>query len=122
MNGDEIFKLLLSAAAGAVASLVTVRTKFAIIDARFDSEKQLAATLREHDKAMLEKAFEQMRAEMREHHRTERQRARALGRRQRVMLELVADVANSMGIKHRALGVDAMVRSFTEEATEEASD
>ena len=113
MTAEDFFKLIGAAIIGAIGGMLgtisVFRSRFLLIDARFESTARETATLRAHDKEMLELQLAQLRKSIRAAART----ARRIEGRQRVQLELTADIARSMGLKHRALG-DTLTREITE--------
>jgi hypothetical protein len=115
VTSENVIEGIIIAAASVVSSLVAVRTRFALIEARIERDKSEAATQRQHDKEMLDSTLADIRADIQRHHTQARNVARASARRQKVTLELVADIAHSMNISHRALGVDALVRTIIQE-------
>jgi hypothetical protein len=104
VTADDVFKLVaavvLGAISGSLGTISVFRSRFLLIDARFESTAKEAATLRLHDKEMLDMQLAALRRSVRGAART----AKRIEGRQRVTLELLADVARSMGLKHRALG------------------
>lgn len=114
MDASEFFRYLFFTVAGAIvgalASIASFRAKFVVIDLRFKQERERSATLRAHDKEMLETTLATMRKEI----RRARLASRRMEDRQRVSLELMADIARKLGVDHRGIGVDVLSRTITD--------
>lgn len=120
VDGEAIANGILIAAASVVSSLVAVRTRFALIEARIEREKHETATLRQHDKEMLDAQLSEMSARIDRHHKQARSSWSRAARRQKVTLEVIAEIAVKLNVKHRALGVDALVRTIHESREDDA--
>jgi hypothetical protein len=111
VNVEQFLQLCAAAAIGAVGTVAAFRARFVIIDKRFESEKEIRAMERRHDKEMLDQTLRMMRRSI----RNTREVAERIEKRQQVSLELVASIATKLGVDHRALGTDALVRIVNEE-------
>lgn len=113
MDAAEFFRYLFftvaGALVGALASIAAFRAKFIVIDLRFEQDAKERATQRDHDKKMLELTLAGMKKEI----RRARRATRRMEDRQRVSLELMADIARKLGVNHRGIGVDALSGALT---------
>jgi ABC-type lipopolysaccharide export system ATPase subunit len=114
MGMDEVVRGILIAAASVVGSLVVTRTRFALLEQREKERERERDTYRKNERERLDKLFADVRLTAARHHRAERQSAAECQRRQAVTLEVVAEIAYALNIRHRALGVDALVRTIHE--------
>lgn len=103
-----ILQWLVSAAAGAMLTLVAFRTRFVVIEMKLAEKKQAADKEVEDRKA----EFERVEAEV-------MRRLTAIDRRSMMTLQIVVDVAKKVGVDQRLS--DTLVRFLTEETVADRS-
>jgi hypothetical protein len=104
-SADALWRLLqwvLTAAAGALFTLVAFRTRFVVIEAKLESRKQELDREAEDRKA----EFERMEQEL-------LHRIAAVDRRSLVILQVVADIAKKVGVDNRMS--DTLLKFMSEE-------
>lgn len=96
------FQWVVSAAAGALLTLVAFRTRFVVIEMRLDERKKA----QDEEARLRAEAFERVETEM-------MTKLAAIDRRSMMTLRIAADIAQKVGVDKRLS--DALVRFLTEE-------
>lgn len=101
-NWLPIFQWVVSAAAGAMLTLVAFRTRFVVIEMKLAERKKAA----DEEAQKRQEAFERVEAEV-------MSKLAAIDRRSMMTLRIAADIAKKVGVDQRLS--DTLVRFLTEE-------
>ena len=99
---------VVSALFGFLAAVAAFRSKFALIEVNHTSLRAEIATARASDKTLMDMQFQALRIDVERNAKKIEEYHVRMERRQIASLEMLSGLAMKQGLKHRALGTDAL--------------
>jgi hypothetical protein len=121
----DFIKLFAGPLIGFLASVTLFRARFTSIEKDIEAAREARGSLaamiesdRKHDREVFTAALESIRQEIERECGNTAAFQKRIERRQTVSLEIIAALAHKTGVRHRALGSDALVELLNSETGE----